>query len=83
MEALYEAIGAMLKDGAEFDRAYDLLNEAGSEPANTWIRLCVQCARRFDVRPEKSEFLTFWRNPAVSTLKLDEQCLTDLKLFTE
>ena len=41
MEGLYEAIGAMLKDGAEFDRAYDLLNEAGSEPANTWIRFCV------------------------------------------
>ena len=57
MEALYEAIGAMLKDGAEFDRAYSLVIEAGSEPAKTWIQFCVQCATRFDDPPEESEFL--------------------------
>ena len=57
MEALYEAIGAILNDGAEFDRAYSLVIEAGSEPAKTWIQFCVQCATRFDDPPEESEFL--------------------------
>ena len=57
MEALYEAIGEMLNDGAEFERAYALVIEAGSEPANTWIQFCVQCATRFDDPPEESEFL--------------------------
>ena len=57
MEALYEAIGKMINDSDEFDRAYSLVIEAGSEPANTWIRFCVQCAPRFDAPPEESEFL--------------------------
>ena len=57
MEALYEAIGAMLKDGAEYDRAYSLVVTAGSEPAKSWIMFCVQCATRFDDPPEESEFL--------------------------
>ncbi|WP_071841254.1 hypothetical protein [Synechococcus sp. WH 8020] len=57
METLYEAIGAMLNDGAEFDRAYSLVFAAGSEPAKTWIQFCVQCATRFDHPPEESEFL--------------------------
>lgn len=57
METLYEAIGEMLNDGAEFERAYALVIEAGSEPANTWIQFCVQCATRFDDPPEESEFL--------------------------
>ena len=57
MEALYQAIGAMLKDGAEFEREYALVVAAGSEPAKTWIQFCVQCATRFDDPPEESEFL--------------------------
>ncbi len=57
MEALYEAIGEMLKDGVGFELAYLLFIEAGSEPANTWIRFCFQCATRFDTPPEESEFL--------------------------
>ena len=57
MDGLYDAIGAMLKDGAEFETAYSLVIAAGDAPANTWIRFCVQCATRFDDPPEESEFL--------------------------
>ena len=57
MDALYQSIGEMLQDGAEFDNAYSLVIAAGDTPANTWIRFCVQCATRFDDPPEESEFL--------------------------
>ena len=57
MEALYQSIGEMLQDGAEFENAYSLVIAAGDTPANTWIRFCVQCATRFDDPPEESEFL--------------------------
>ena len=58
MDELYQCIGEMLQDGAEFENAYSLVIVAGDTPANTWIRLCVQCATRFDDPPEESEFLT-------------------------
>ena len=57
MDALYQSIGEMLQDGAEFDNAYSLVIAAGDAPSNTWIRFCVQCATRFDDPPEESEFL--------------------------
>ena len=57
MDALYQCIGEMLQDGAEFENAYSLVIAAGDAPANTWIRFCVQCGTRFDDPPEKSEFL--------------------------
>ncbi len=57
MDALYQSIGEMLQDGAEFDNAYSLVIAAGDTPANTWIRFCVQCATRFEDPPEESEFL--------------------------
>ena len=57
MDALYQCIGEMLQDGAEFENAYSLVIAAGDAPANTWIRFCVQCATRFDDLPEESEFL--------------------------
>ncbi len=57
MDDLYQAIGAMLKDGVDFDRAYGLVSQSGSGPSMTWIRFCVQSASRFDVPPEESEFL--------------------------
>ena len=57
MEVLYQCIGELLKDGAEFDKAYSLVIAAGDTPANTWIRFCVQCVTRFDDPPEESEFL--------------------------
>ena len=57
MDVLYQCIGEMLQDGAEFENAYSLVIAAGDAPANTWIRFCVQCATRFDDPPEESEFL--------------------------
>ena len=57
MDALYQSIGEMLQDGAEFENAYSLVIAAGDTPANTWIRFCVQCVTRFDDPPEESEFL--------------------------
>ena len=57
MDALYQSIGEMLQDGAEFENVYSLVIVAGDTPANTWIAFCVQCATRFDDPPEESEFL--------------------------
>ena len=57
MDVLYQCIGEMLQDGAEFENAYSLVIAAGDTQANTWIRFCVQCATRFDDPPEESEFL--------------------------
>ncbi|WP_115009827.1 hypothetical protein [Synechococcus sp. N5] len=57
MDALYQAIGWFLKDGADFDRAYQLVIEARGVEAATWITFCVNCATRFDDTPEESEFL--------------------------
>ena len=58
MDGLYKAIGWFLKDGADFDRAYQLVLEASGVEAATWITFCVQCATRFDDIPEESEFLS-------------------------
>ena len=58
MDALYKAISWFLKDGADFDRAYQLVIEASGVEAATWITFCVQCATRFDDTPEESEFLS-------------------------
>ena len=58
MDALYKVIGWFLKDGADFDRAYQLVIEASGVEAATWINFCVQCATRFDDTPEESEFLS-------------------------
>lgn len=58
MDALFKAIGWFLKDGADFDRAYQLVIEASGVEAATWITFCVQCATRFDDPPEASEFLS-------------------------
>ena len=58
MDALYKAIGRFLKDGADFDRAYQLVIEASGVEAATWITFCVQCATRFDDTPEESVFLS-------------------------
>ena len=57
MDRLYDAIGEMLLDQAEFERAYSLVIAAGDASATTWIWFCVQCATRFDDPPEESEFL--------------------------
>ena len=57
MDELNQCIGEMLQDGADFENAYSLVIAAGGNPANTWIRFCVQCATRFDDPPEESEFL--------------------------
>ena len=57
MNRLYDAIGVMLQDGAEFENAYSLVIAAGDVHATTWIKFCVQCATRFDDSPEESEFL--------------------------
>ena len=57
MDALYKAIGYSLKDGADFDRAYQLVIKASGVEAATRITFCVQCATRFDDPPEATEFL--------------------------
>ena len=57
MKHLYHAIGAMLKEGVDFDRAYALVVQSGSDCSLTWIRFCVQSASRFTQPPEESEFL--------------------------
>ena len=58
MDRLYDAIGEMLLQGTEFENAYSLVIAAGGIQSTTWIRLCVQCATRFDDPPEESEFLS-------------------------
>ena len=58
MDALYKAIGWFLKDGADFDGAYQLVIEASGVEAATWITFRVQCATRFGDTPEESEFLS-------------------------
>ena len=57
MDRLYQAIGAMLKDGVDFDSAYAQVVQSGADSAKTWIRFCVQSASRFDEPPEEWEFL--------------------------
>lgn len=57
MKDLYRAIGAMLKEGVDFDCAYALVVQSGSDSSLTWIRFCVQSASRFNQPPEESEFL--------------------------
>ena len=57
MDALYKAIGCSLKDGANFDRAYQLVIEASGVEAATWITFCVRSSMRFEEPPEESEFL--------------------------
>tara|TARA_B100001063_G_scaffold233457_1_gene249683 strand:+ start:266 stop:532 length:267 start_codon:yes stop_codon:yes gene_type:complete len=54
---LYHEIGAMLKEGVDFDRAYALVVQSGGESSLTWIRFCVQSVSRFTQPPEESEFL--------------------------
>ena len=44
MDHLYDAIGEMLLEGVEFDKAYSLVIAAGDVQATTWIKFCVQCA---------------------------------------
>ena len=58
MDGLYEAIGLSLKDGAYFDRAYQLVIAASGKEARAWISFCVQCSMRFEGPPEESEFLS-------------------------
>ena len=58
MESLYDAIGERLLTGAEFENAYSLVIAAGDVQATTWIKLCVQCATRYDDPQEESEFLS-------------------------
>lgn len=48
MEALYQCIGELLKDSAEFENAYLFVIAAGGIPVNTWISFCVQCATWID-----------------------------------
>jgi hypothetical protein len=57
MDGLYQAIGEMLKDGVDFDRAYSLVVQSGTDASTTWIMFCVQSASRFSEPPEESEFL--------------------------
>ena len=48
MEALYQCIGELLKDSAEFENAYLFVIAAGGIPVNTWISFCVQGATWID-----------------------------------
>ena len=57
MEDLYQAIGAMLKDGVGFERAYELVLQSGANSSMNWVRFCVQSANRFDNPPKELEFL--------------------------
>ena len=57
MEDLYQAIGAMLKDGVGFERAYELVLQPGANSSMTWVRFCVQSANGFDDPAEESKFL--------------------------
>ena len=57
MEDLYQMIGAMMKDGVGFERAYELVLQSGANSSMTWVRFCVQSANRFDDPPEETEFL--------------------------
>ena len=57
MKHLYHAIGAMLKDGVGFERAYELVLQSGANSSMNWVRFCVQSANRFDDPAEESELL--------------------------
>ena len=71
MNRLYDAIGVMLLDHADFENAYSLVIAAGDEPATTWIKFCVQCATRFDDPPEESEFLAVFEECCRKHVGLD------------
>ena len=58
MDSLYEAIGLALKNGTDFDRAYQFVIAARSSEAKAWISFCVRCSTRFGEPPEESEFLS-------------------------
>lgn len=57
MDGFYQAIGEMLKNGVDFDRAYSLVVQSDTNASTTWIRFCVQSASRFSEPPKESEFL--------------------------
>ena len=57
MKHLYHAIGAMLKEGVDFDRAYALVVQSGSDCSLTWIRLLFNLRADSLSLPEESEFL--------------------------
>ncbi len=71
MDALKKAIGWLLKDGADFDRAYQLVIEASGFEAATRITFCVQCATRFDDTPEESEFLSVLEKMSCEPMGMD------------
>ena len=72
MDRLYDAIGEMLLEGAEFENAYSLVIAAGGIQSTTWVRFCVQSATRFDEPPEESEFLSVLVEFSRNTLELDD-----------
>ena len=58
MESLYAAIGLAVSNGADFDRAYQLVIHASGPEAKAWISFCVKCSSRFEEPPDESEFLS-------------------------
>ena len=54
MDALYQAIGEMLKDDVDMDRAYSFVVQSGTDVSSTSIKFCVQSASRFRESPEES-----------------------------
>jgi hypothetical protein len=72
MDRLYDAIGKMLLEGAEFENAYSLVIAAGGIQSTTWIRFCVQGAIRLMSRQRSQSFCRCWRSSAGNTLELDD-----------
>ena len=41
MDGHYQAIGEMLKDSVDFDRAYSMVVQSGSKYSTIWNKFCV------------------------------------------
>lgn len=82
MEALYQAIGAMLKDGAEFEREYALVVAAGSEPAKPGFSFACNAQHALMTHQRNQNFLLYWKNAAES-VNQRAQKLPGTKLYRD
>ena len=57
MEDLYEAIASKMSLQQNFEQAYAEVIASGDTAAQTWIRFCLHCSRRFETQPQEEDFL--------------------------
>ena len=57
MDDLYQAIASKMSPHQNFEQAYAEVIAAGGTAAQTWIRFCLHCSRRFETQPKEEDFL--------------------------